>query len=513
MKYLNFLFAILLMFSLTSLPLAKTQKGQKIGATDAGGSTGNDTKKPKTKIGVTKTVVDDPGEEVKLPPPPPPPPSLSRIAITTNAAEATVQINGKTYKVNAEGAVPDVIDLKPGMATITVTHPDFLEKTVKVNLVKGKAINYPVKLDSRYGSLKLGGIPEEAKIFIDDKELDAKSIERDDTGLSIKKILTGTRKLKIEHPDYITRDETIEVKSGEEIADATGLKLALAIVTIKTEPDASIYIDSVPQKIKVPADGKLLIPDIKPGKRNIRVAKQGFFDEKFDQELAIGPKTLDVKLNPIPNSAEFNDYFREGLSLWDVPADWKIEKQSLKISGPAKLGFPKDGVYRDFDAQFSVKLINEKGIAWAVHIQDSGKSYYLFYLSGPKGMFPGKIRTYVVQDGKLDLNKFKVSSPTSIIKFTPTDIYTISLKVRGKSIETFIKPETGPDAGRSFPLAAFIDDDNLLTYGNVGFTTIDGEEAIIDDFNVRPIATVEEKSDKVATPKTEEKRDKVATSK
>jgi hypothetical protein len=155
------------------------------------------------------------------------------------------------------------------------------------------------------------------------------------------------------------------------------------------------------------------------------------------------------------------------------------------VQGPRQIGTPKGGVFRDFDGQFSVKLVNGKGVAWTIHLQ--GNNYYLFYLSGPQGRFPRQLRSYIVQNNQLDLEKCHNAVSTDIVRLTNNDIYTIRLRVRGNRIETFIKPETGSDAGTENPLDVFIDEANLWTYGNVGFVALDGEEVLVDDVGIKPL--------------------------
>src|SRR5205823_1028187 len=111
-----------------------------------------------------------------------------------------------------------------------------------------------------------------------------------------------------------------------------------------------------------------------------------------------------------------------------------------------------------------------------------------------QGKFRGQLRTYICQEGKLDLNNFQNSASTDVVKLTKDDIYTISIKARGNKIETYIKPESGPDAGTEFPLDVFIDEKNQYFYGNIGFCSVDGEEMLIDDVGIKPIEKPEEKS-------------------
>jgi hypothetical protein len=484
--------AIAIIFS-TSLAVATTaqeksnsNKGKKIGASSVvvDGKKDSATPTKRKVIGASAVIVDAPPpvttpEAVKALPPPPP--NLSRLSIFTNAPLATVTVNKKSYRTNDKGVVPESLDLKPGATTITVEHPDFLSQTETLTLVKGKSLPYSIALVSRYGQIRLGGIPEDAQILLDEQAVTA---SRDGETILLTRITTGQHTLRISHPDYLTRQESLEVKPGEDTVDAKGLELALADLVVEALPGAEVYVDNE-LRGKVLPDGTLSITAIKPGERQLRVVKNGYIEQKLTTTLAVGSRKLAVNILPIPNSGEFFDPFNSGLSRWDAPAAWRVEGAKMIVQGPRQIGTPKGGVFRDFDGQFSVKLVNGKGVAWTIHLQ--GNNYYLFYLSGPQGRFPRQLRSYIVQNNQLDLEKCHNAVSTDIVRLTNNDIYTIRLRVRGNRIETFIKPETGSDAGTENPLDVFIDEANLWTYGNVGFVALDGEEVLVDDVGIKPL--------------------------
>lgn len=495
MRTLKLIWSLLLIFSLS---FSVAAQGKKIGASGVGtgdksGSNSGD--KPKKVIGATGVIKGEDTTTSVSKPPPPPPPSLSRIVvITTGAANAEVLVNSKPYTSDKDGATK-FIDIKPGTANLIVKHPDFEPFTESLTLEKGKAITKIVKLISKYGDVKLGGIPEGSKIFIDGEEKPIDSIKREGEEVSLHRIPVGVRKLKITHPDYITREEDLDIKPGEELTDAKGLILATADLTLASTAGAEVYIDDEP-KGKVLPDGTVVINAIKPGERKIRVVKDGYEEKMLVEKLAIGPKALEVKLVPIPNTGEFSDYFNEGLKFWNAPSDWLIEGAKLIIKGQSKLGIPKEGVFRDLDGVFSLKMLNGKGVAWALKVNGKSQNYYLFHLSGPKGKTPNLIRTYICKDGKYDLGNFARSTKVNTITLSPEYFYRVRVSVRGNKIETFMTASQGPEAGTEIPIDVFIDESNTFTYGNIGFTTIDGEEALIDDVGIKPIETAEEKAAK-----------------
>lgn len=511
MRILKLIFSIMLIFSLANLsdaaPNAKKGQGKKIGASGSGKdekAANTTSKDPKPKvIGATGSgkTEDTPvvTKNVLTQPPPPPPPTLSRIAIVTNAPNAEVFINSgkKPYKADGEGIVPQLIDLKPGTVSLIAKHPDFDEQKLELVLEKGKAKTEKINLVSKYGDIKLGGIPEGSQIFIDGEEKTA-TVKREGEELTLIRVPRGVRKFKITHPDYITREEDLEIKAGELIADATGLVLATADVTLTSTPGAEIYVDQE-SKGKVLPSGKIVVNGIKPGEREIKVVKDGYEEKKLTKKLLIGPQDLAIKLIPIPNTGEFFEPFNNGLTQWNAPTSWKVdEKAKLHVQGESKLGYPKKGIFRDLDGQFTVKMLNGKGVAWALRMTGEGKNYYLFYLSGPKGKTPNVMRTYICQDGNIDLTKFTQSIKVNTVTLSPDYFYSIRISARGNKIETFIRPNQGPEAGIEIPLDVFIDESNTFTYGNIAFTTLDGEEAMIDDIGIKPVETEEEKAGKVA---------------
>jgi hypothetical protein len=500
------LWTLLLIFSL-GLPSLTFAQGTGLGVEKSGDkSKSSDKSKPSTtQSGLGKEAGNKPKKEegssglgketVVVKPPPPPPPALSRIVIYTNAIDAEVLVNKKVFKAN-KGITP-FIDLPPGHAKFEIKHPDFDPLALDLLLEKGKAKTEKIDLVSKYGDLKLGGIPEGAQIFIDDQELTA-SAKRDGEELTLNRLPRGKRKLKITHPDYITREEDTEIKAGELIADAAGMVLATADLTVTSTPGAEIYVDAESKGKVLPA-GKIVINGIKPGEREIKVVKDGYEEKKLIQKLAIGAADLTVKLIPVPNTGEFFEPFNNGLALWDAPTDWKVdEKSKLHVQGPSKLGLPKKGNFRDLDGQFTLKMLNGKGLAWALRVNGGGKNYYLFHLSGPKGKTPNMFRTYICQDGNLDLTKFAQSIKVNTVTLSPDYFYSLRIVARGNKIETFIKPNQGPEAGTEIPLDVFTDESNTFTYGNIAFTTIDGEEAMVDDVGIKPVETEEEKAGKVA---------------
>lgn len=235
--------------------------------------------------GESLLIVKDVRDVAKLPPPPP---QISRIVISTNVAGAEVIINSKLrFKTESDGFVRKPVDLsKADKAVITVRHPDFNEITQNITLKRGDIT--PVKLDlvSKYGDILLGGIPENAKIFLDNQEL--ASYERDkDQQVSIKRILVGNRKLKINHPDYIEWTGELEVKPGIPTPFNVPVERALAQLTLNTLSGAKVYLNGE-ERGEVPPEEKLLVSDVIPGTYEVTVVKNGYIDYKSTETFAVG---------------------------------------------------------------------------------------------------------------------------------------------------------------------------------------------------------------------------------
>jgi hypothetical protein len=541
MRRSEFFLAVLLMVAVGAAGFAAQQKkDKKVISSDSlivGESSGDKSKAGKgqkkgpqviTSIGSTTDLVKKEKYDIPNTLPPPPPNKAGMLLFAEPGTKVSVTAPGfkQSFTLNEKGTLESPITLKASKATIVFSHPDYHELTQSVALKIGSTVPVPVDMVSKYGKMVLGGIPEEAKIYIDGAEqtkFDLEVVEEKGAGIdkdkkiqkaSFAKILTGEHKIKIEHPDYITWEGSLDLKPGEAEENFLSAPLELAVAELSVLPKdaakaalagAKIYIDGV-DKGAVKPDGKLVIPNIRFKRTDpydIRIVKNGFIEETIKKALAIGPNSIEVKLRPIPNSADFSEYFRSGLSKWrtpeanEPPAEWKVENTWLVVQGAPKLGIPKDTNYRNFDAEFQVKLVNGKGIAWAVRVQGANYGdYYLFYIGGPKSQFPNELRTYVVKDGKFDLSKPFQAPTDTLVAITDTDIYTIRVEARGNKIETFIKPETGKDAkGREYQIGAFVHEDPLYyTYGDVGFCTVNGEVVMVKNLNVRAFESPEEKT-------------------
>src|SRR5439155_2338732 len=101
------------------------------------------------------------------------------------------------------------------------------------------------------------------------------------------------------------------------------------------------------------------------------------------------------------------------------------------------------------------------------------------------------------RNGQFDIDKPEPTPTYSPVKLDPSFIYSIRIEARGNKIDTYITSQSDPNPkikGREFPLGTFVHEDKrYFNYGGVGFRTIDGEEVMIQDLHVLPVAGAEEK--------------------
>src|SRR5262249_53999746 len=137
-----------------------------------------------------------------------------------------------------------------------------------------------------------------------------------------------------------------------------------------------------------------------------------------------------AELKPLPTSIEFAESFVD-LSQWDVPKEWKVEKELLHVSGPPGIGLPKNKYYKNCEISFNLRFMSMRGAAWIVRAKDQN-NYYLFWLNGSTGRFPNQLRTYICRNGTFDpANPAAPSLPIPILLRTDED-YSIHIQVLGK---------------------------------------------------------------------------------
>lgn len=191
---------------------------------------------------------------------------------------------------------------------------------------------------------------------------------------------------------------------------------------------------------------------------------------------------------PPLTTAAFRDQF-VNLQAWDHPPNWSVGAETLYIEESTQVGFLTGKNFRDFTMEFQVTLTDGGGAAWALRVSDKG--YYLFYLSGPKGMHPHKFMTYLVRGDKMN----QVGTPRNII--TPLQeggAYTIMITVVGNSFFQKIRIDdvldnTNKIEGQTYKLDDYTDKEDTFPSGSVGFRSFAGEKFTVADLFVFPPGT------------------------
>ena len=292
----------------------------------------------------------------------------------------------------------------------------------------------------------------------------------------------GKHKLRVDHPDYVIVEKTFPaVEAGEEYFWIFKPEFATVPMTVHTEPLTKVYVDGE-FRGATPDNGVLEVNDVRLGTREVKLVKDGYVEYKDTRTFDYGkPVDVSVKLVPLPTSAEFSDDFDINLNKWAVPAGWSPSSGRLTIQNCTSLGTAKNIVYRDFVMAFHLKLEDGKGAAWAVRAKDPN-NYYLFYLSGPKGLFPGRFNTYVVKDGKFDPTN-PVQSVVVITNLAAKGEYEIEINGKKDVIEHTITPT---ETGKPEPLGVFQDPDKTYLYGGIGFRSVGPEVFSVDELFVQP---------------------------
>ena len=419
--------------------------------------------------------------------------TLGLLVVLTNPKDAAIVINGKSEGKAVDGKFKRELPLGKKYSIAVSAGPDFTEFHEAVELRSRDAKFVEAPLTSRYGVITIFPAKDNVKLLLDGQPVPAASIsvDKDENTITIDKIAAGSHKVTYDLPGYVLNQRNFDVSPGSEIDWKLIPEKAISDINFITEPGTSVYVDGVNEG-KTAADGKLTAPQIYYGPHEVKLVKDGFNQYIQSVQLAKDPLELAVKLIPIPTSAEFSDDFEVPNSdKWAMPpAGFSIKFDQLKngkkngrlyVENAAEIGAPAKVVYRDFYMNFDLKLVNGGGAAWAVRAKDSN-DYYLFYLSGNDGLYPGRFLTYVVRDGKFDPSKPNQSDSVPVDLKAGSE-FAIHIEGAQNVITQTITPAT---TGETINLGAFKDPDNTLPYGGIGFRTVGKERFSIDDLFVGP---------------------------
>lgn len=378
---------------------------------------------------------------------------------------------GKTYQVEAS---------YPGYQSVSgKSKPLKANEIIRLNLVP------------QFVRFTLDRLPVGAQVSIDDK---VRATVSQTGSVSIGEIEPGKHTLSISHPeynDYTDNFDNERLEAGDEVKYSRIRMTRVAKLIVQGIPGATVMIDGAVQG-KIQNDGTVRIDYELEGaaEKKISVELLGYQTWAKTELLSPGPRTIEVKLDPIVTSAGVSDGF-DSLSQWKTPASgWELASEGrnkkLRVKG-AELGLLKDKVYRDIqkESNFTIWLEDGQGATWAAKADSDGSRYYLFHLAGPKSTThtPKKFYTYLVNGGKPE----EVTTPFPVfMELDQKTSYVINIEISGDKILHWI---TSNETGLQVELGAWTDTtatkDKFL-YGTFGFRSLAGEIFSVDDFNVEP---------------------------
>lgn len=405
--------------------------------------------------------------------------------VLTEPPDAEIVIEGQHAGSASNGEFRT--ELKAGRRyTITVSAgTDYESFTRSVVPKKRSAEVVRAALLSRYGLVRIGPILDGAKVFIDDQLVPSNNVQldRESNTVRVDRLQPGEHTITYQHPDYVPLERRFKIRPSSEYMWTYKPEPATVELTVATDPDTVLYVDGEP-KGTTTADGVLKRSDIRIGRHEIKLAKEDFeeFKTTFEFKYHV-PVRIDQRLVPLPTSAEFSDDFDVPKpDQWTLPRSGLIFKDKrLYVENATTVGFPTNVRYRDFEMSFHLTLVNSGGAAWALRVKDQN-NYYLFYLSGPGGMFPNRFNTYIVRNNEFDPKKpYHSDNMTTLL--SALGQYEVHIKATGSTIEHEITPA---DTGNAENIGFFEDPNNTFRYGSIGFRTLATEKFSVDDLFVRP---------------------------
>jgi len=385
------------------------------------------------------------------------------------------------------------VELLPGTYDIEVTaakYYPFTDPQTKGILIR------PSQITTRRANLKpttgsiiigLGSLEYEATaISIDNNkpvELNITvNVKKEENQVELEDVPEGVHALRIANPDYaVYEKDKLQVEGGSKVTVTPRFKPAVVNFIIRSQPGVEIYVDGRLEG-RVEPNGELRISGkYKPGTHTIRAEneKERFEPAQTKDNFGIGDATVELKLKHIKSSPEFAEYFNTGLSFWDAPNSWRVDRGKM-IVRTSEVGLVRNQVWDDFKMEFDVSLTNGRGAAWIVRARDK-KNYYLFQLSGPNGTNPSTFRTYIYNNGQPTLLR---SVPVVEELGSQKDQLHITVEAKGPTIRNFIKHSEHPTPDSE--LLGVLMDATAISYGTVGLVAIDNEEFTIYFVNVTP---------------------------
>jgi hypothetical protein len=396
-------------------------------------------------------------------------PPSAEIVIKNNQGETVKQSRANDGELRAE--------LPAGPYLVQVTSSDLAPFSSKVILRPGgiRVVTADLKFNS--GSIVIGPIEPDAVIFIDGEKV--AEWKRNENMAEIEDVLPGKHLLRITHPNMAAYEKEIVVQASSTTIVMPRFAPAPAELLLKSNPGAAVYINGMFHG-KVLGDGTLKLTKMHAGEHELKLVKDGYDDHKEKIKIQPGDSVLEKPLKMKKMYAGIADFFMDGGSLWTLPKSWQVTSGKMLVRGP-EIGLVADRVYKDFRLEFDITLLNGKGAVWVIRARDEN-NYYVFQLSGDKGVSPNTFRSYLCRDGKIQL--LKTTTVAEDIS-QPNDSLHIVVEAKGNQISHFIETASRPHEGGIQPLDVLTD--TTLSHGRIGFSTKDNEEFIVYLFVAEPI--------------------------
>lgn len=419
----------------------------------------------------------------------PPINNLSSVAVFSNPIGAEVYLNNQLLgKTTVEGKLllgknkPKTLTLKAGKYKFRFEHPDYQSDLQEITLNSGETKPVTGTLIPKFGFLLLTNLPKEANLILDNKPVDPKNFSWQEESTLKLKVPLGEGQLKVVLNGYQPFINQYQIKDATPIAVGVELKKLLALLVVKSNPGARVYLDNQ-EKGTIATDGKLVLNELVPEKSyHLVIEREGY--KKYEKDVTL---TLDIEnlvnqpLSLLPNSSEFADSFDSGLIFWDAPKEWKAEKGFLTVN-TKEVGLPKERNYCNAKIVFGLRLLNSRGAAWVVRAQDK-ENYYLFCLNGSEGAYPNKLVTYICRKGSYDLAR-PIMAPFHVpSELKQGQTYRIEIIVQGNIIQHIF---TDNKTGESSSIGLFTDEKDLFPCGNMGFVAPAGEDFQAYGFVIKP---------------------------
>jgi len=406
------------------------------------------------------------------------------LVVLTDPPDAEIRINGQAKGRASDGQFKAELPIGRRYVVKVLSGDDYepFEKAFEFGRDRSEVIQAP--LVSKYALLQIGPEIEGAKLFINDKEVDKASLreEKESNTIVLDGLAPGEYRVRYAHPDFIPLERKLKVAPSSVYLITFRPIPATTEITVKTGPGVSVYVDS-DEIGKTTPDG-MLKKDVRLGSHEVRLYKDGFEQYKETWRFEFGkPVQLEKTLTPLPASAAFREFFDSPNKVWDMPREAKLKESALALENCPRLVSAIALRYFDFKMHFHLTLENEGGAAWALRVRDNG-DYYLFYLSGPQGVFKNQFNIYIVHNNRLDLND-PISTAKIPFSLKAHGQYELDIKFTGNKVEHRITPA---DTGKEITLDYFELREDVYTYGTVGFRTVGAEKFLIDDVIIEPIS-------------------------